>query len=359
LKTLILSCNTGQGHNSAGLAIKEYYENQNIECEMLDALSFINDLFSDFICKGHISICNHAPFIFDKGYKMAEHNQDFFKEDSIVLKLISKKCEDLYNYITDSNYTQVICTHVFAGMMITKIANDFDLKCKTGFVFTDYTCHPGAKYLNVDHFFVPCNYINEKLQQLGITEEKIVTSGIPVKDKFYQYNDLRNDGKKNILISTGSLGGGPLKKVVTALLNDVKDGYIKVVCGKNEKLKKKLQKEFEDNPRVEVLGFISDIDKLMDTADVFITKPGGISTTEAVNKILPMLFINILGACEDYNKQYFVDLGCAKTFDDIEQLSKECYNLLNNPEEYNEIMENLKVLKKYNSAKIIFETMAS
>ena len=123
-------------------------------------------------------------------------------------------------------------------------------------------------------------------------------------------------------------------------------------------MKKKLEKEFENNPRVEVIGFTSDIDKLMDEADVFISKPGGISTTEAVNKILPMLFINILGACEDYNKQYFVDLGCAKTFDDVETLSKECYNLLNNPDEYNEIMENLKVLKKYNSAKIIFETMA-
>lgn len=357
MKTLILSCNFGGGHNSCGHAIKEYYESQNVECEMLDALSFINDLLSDLLSKGHITICNYAPFIFDKGYKLAENNQKYFK-DSVFLKLISKKCEDLYNYITDNNYSQVICTHVFAGMMMTKIKNDYDLKCKTSFVFTDYTCHPGSKYLNVDYFFVPCNYINEELQYLGVDGDKIITSGIPIKDKFYQNYDLRDDGKKNILISTGSLGGGPLKKVVTSLLNDVKDGYIKVVCGKNDKLKKKLEKEFENNPRVEVLGFISDIDKLMDEADVFISKPGGISTTEAVNKILPMLFINIIGACEDYNKQYFVDLGCAKTFDDVETLSKECYNLLNNPDEYNEIMENLKVLKKYNSAKIIFETMA-
>ncbi|MGI6608278.1 MAG: MGDG synthase family glycosyltransferase [Erysipelotrichaceae bacterium] len=358
MKTLILSCNFGQGHNSAGQAIKEYYESQNVECDMLDALSFINDFFSDFLSKSHVSICNHAPFIFDKGYKLAENNQKFFKEDSLILKLISKKCEDLYYYIVDNYYSQVICTHVFAGMMITKIKNDFDLKCKTSFVFTDYTCHPGSKYLNVDYFFVPCDYINEELQYLGIDDDKIITSGIPVKGKFYQNFDLRDDGKKNILISTGSLGGGPLKKVITALLNDVKDGYIKVVCGKNEKIRKKLQKEFEDNPRVEVLGYISNIDKLMDKSDIFITKPGGISTTEAVNKILPMLFIDIIGACEDYNKQYFVDLGCAKTFDDIEQLSKECYNLLNNPDEYNEIMKNLKVIKKYNSAKIIFEAMA-
>ena len=129
---------------------------------------------------------------------------------------------------------------------MTKIKNEYDLKCKTCFVFTDYTCHPGTKYLNVDYFFVPCNYINEELQYLGVDKNKIITSGIPIKEKFYQNYNLRDDGIKNILISTGSLGGGPLKKIVMALLNDVKDGYIKVVCGKNDKLKKKL-KEFEDN----------------------------------------------------------------------------------------------------------------
>ncbi len=195
MKTLILSCNFGQGHNSCGLAIKEYYESQNIECEMLDSLAFINNLFAEILSKGHISICNYAPFIFDKGYKMAENHQNFFKGDSLALKLISKKCEDLYYYIVDNNYSQVICTHVFAGMMMTKIKNEYDLKCKTSFVFTDYTCHPGSKYLNVDYFFVPSNFLNEELQQIGIAEEKVITSGIPVKDKFYKNYNLRDDGK--------------------------------------------------------------------------------------------------------------------------------------------------------------------
>ena len=69
MNTLILSCNTGQGHNSCAAAIKEYYDQMGQPCAVEDALAFISEGISAFISWGHSTVYRHLPWLFRLGYR--------------------------------------------------------------------------------------------------------------------------------------------------------------------------------------------------------------------------------------------------------------------------------------------------
>ncbi len=84
MKTLILSCNTGEGHNSCAKAIKEYYDTVGDECVIKDGLEFISPKVSNFISWGHTFIYRHLPLLFKYGYVYIEKHPTMFKEGSFV-----------------------------------------------------------------------------------------------------------------------------------------------------------------------------------------------------------------------------------------------------------------------------------
>ena len=98
---------------------------------------------------------------------------------------------------------------------------------------------------------------------------------------------------------------------------------------------------------------------MMDSADLYLTKPGGLSTTEAAAKGLPMVFINAVAGCEEYNLNYYVRLGGAVTADRPEELAQLCLNLMGNPNRLAQLQAALKVLPKQNAAQFICETMCA
>ena len=69
MQTLILSCNTGAGHNSCAQAVQEAYHSRGEICNITDSLQFISEKASTFISNLHTRIYRHAPRLFDAGYQ--------------------------------------------------------------------------------------------------------------------------------------------------------------------------------------------------------------------------------------------------------------------------------------------------
>ena len=158
----------------------------------------------------------------------------------------------------------------------------------------------------------------------------------------------------------GSMGCGPLEKLTKLLSNSMTDTMeLSIVCGTNEKLRSELAEEFGNQPNIHIHGFVRDISTMMDGADLYLTKPGGLSTTEAAAKGLPMVFINAVAGCEEYNLNYYVRLGGAVTADSPEELAQLCLNLMGNPNRLAQLQAALKVLPKQNAAQFICETMCA
>lgn len=121
MRTLILSCNTGQGHNSCAKALQEAYEANGAVCDIEDALRFISPNFSKFISWGHTTIYRHFSGLFKWGYAYSERHPDLFHGNSSVFKLLTGGTNRMYEFIRDGQYDSVICVHVFSAMILTEM----------------------------------------------------------------------------------------------------------------------------------------------------------------------------------------------------------------------------------------------
>lgn len=364
MRVLILSCNTGGGHNSCAAAIGEVFKKYGNTCEIKDSLSFVSDGFSDFISKGHSLLYRRFPGLFKNGYGFAENHPGVLKEDSSAYKLITKGAEKLYDFIEKGGYDTVICAHVFSGMILHEaLEGKPSLGLKTAFLATDYTCSPSTEAFDYDMFFIPDDSLKGEFISHGIPEEKLIATGIPVRKDF-----LKSTGKagaklhfgvvpehKHLLVMCGSMGCGRFEKVVKCLYKKLpKDVEVTAVCGSNEKLHKKLYKSYKNSENIHILGYTTDIPLLMESADLYLTKPGGLSTTEACVKALPMVFINAVAGCEEYNLNFFISIGGAVTATTPETLAKKCLSLLKNEEKLREMSKALEQHRKPSAAGEIY-----
>lgn len=145
MKLLILSANTGQGHNSCAAAVREEALRAGSTCEIKDALAFLSVTISRLVCGSHVGMYRHFPRAYGKSYFYAERHPDLFDRDSAVSKTIALGAEKLRRAILLGGYDAVLCTHVMAATMLTRlIENDPFFSLPTAFLATDYTCQPGG-----------------------------------------------------------------------------------------------------------------------------------------------------------------------------------------------------------------------
>ncbi len=366
MRTLILTCNTGEGHNSCAAAISEYFALNGEFCEIADALGFLSKRISKIICKGHTSIYRHTPKVFDKGYALSENHSSVFSQGSIVYKILSRGTKRLHRYIISNDIDNIICVHPFSGMIVNDMCERYDLDVRTSIVATDYTCAPGTASCNFDTYFIPHEQIIADYVKCDIPRSKIVVSGIPVRQTFNcERNKIAAREKlqipldKNVIVMCcGSMGCGPIEKItqqLSAKLTD--DDLLIIICGSNVSLYRKLtNKELEN---VKVIGYTRQMCEFMEACDVFMTKPGGISTSEASCIKVPMVFINAVAGCEQRNREFFEKINCAITGGSMEEIVDKTYSLLYNRPLQQHLSDNLVAQFTKNSAKCIYDTLVA
>lgn len=317
MRILMLSANTGEGHNSSAKALMEVLQSRGVECQLQDCLAYLSPNFSKFICDWHVRIYQYGGKIFDKGYRFLENtaNPENFNP---IYELISLGAGKLRDTIMEEDFDGVVCVHPFAGTMITEVRRSWGMEIPTCLVATDYTCSPTVEQCDLDTFFVPAAEICREFELAGIPREKQMVTGIPVRQGFYEKAD-RQQARTTlqlpqeslvVLVMCGSMGCGPIERIAEETLSQMpEDSVMVAVCGRNEKLRESMERIRD--PRLRVTGFIHNFTTYLDSADLIITKPGGLSSTEAANKHVPMVFINTVGGCESRNFDHFVKKGYA------------------------------------------------
>ena len=362
MRTLILTCNTGQGHNSSAAAVKDYFDNNGEFCCLCDSLKFSSGIISGIIAHGHVYIYRHMPGVFDKGYTFSESHGKVFRKGSLFYKIITVGAKKLYKYITENEIDTIVCVHPFAAMLVGEMNIRYKTKIRTALVATDYTCVPATDCSDMDMYFVPHRDVIPEFTRCGIPEEKIYVSGIPIRQEFFEKRKQKNDSdftefprdKKVILMCCGSMGCGPMKKLSEKILEN-SDGntFVTAICGNNSRLYKKLSKKQSDN--FMAVGYTDRMCDYMRACDVFLTKPGGVSTTEAAVLGTPMFFVNAVGGCEMRNFNFFKEKSCAFTAESNRDIPKAIVDLLGNSDKLETITENLNEnFGEKNSAEYIY-----
>lgn len=313
MKILILSCNTGGGHNSAAAALRGALAHHGAECDVADALAFLSPRFSRFLSGAHVLAYRRAPRAFAAGYRMEERHP--------CRRLFRRVFHDtaaLRAFLEAGSYDAVIAVHVFGGMMMTQLRRSGAKTPPLAFVATDYTCSPGVGALDMDAWFIPHEALRQEFADCGVPEEKLIPAGIPVRRCFYdripQEEARRRLGLpaagRMALLCCGSMGCGPMGELAEELALRLPEGdFLAVVCGTNGALAAELERR--SLPRTRVVGYTEEMSLYMDAAQLFLTKSGGLSTAEALAKGIPLLYVDAVGGCETRNREFMLARGFA------------------------------------------------
>ena len=338
MKALILSCNTGQGHNTAGKAVREEFLRRGIDCKMLDTLRFGNPKTSRRASKIYVKTTTSFPAAFGAAYKAAGTISSS-KRKSPVYLANTFYAGKLYAYIEKEGYDCIVMPHLFPAEAITYIKKHYPLTASCFFVATDYTCIPFTEETCLDRYFIPSRELAYEYIDRGMAAEKLVVTGIPVSKRFWSKQDkmvtrrglgIGTDGPI-VLIMTGSMGFGNVSGMIDMIEKGLpENGRILVLGGSNGKLKEKLRKDSRGDQRVQVLDFTTQADLYMDICDVLVTKPGGLTTTEAAAKGIPMVHSAPIPGCETRNAAFFASHGMSVFGRNEKEVGQRVLELLRN-----------------------------
>ena len=288
-------------------------------------------------------MCSMLPVLFDWEYSLVKRHPQLYQNGSFTYWFFSLGTRKLAEYVNERRYDTVICTHVFPIIQITEARKYCTRPIQTAFIATDYTCSPLAEAGMLDYYFIPDTRLIDEFVNRGIERERIQVSGIPINRNYYIPSDNTiDDGKKRVLIMGGSLGCAGMEKAVKTLSKAADKGIeIYVVCGTNKRMKKRLVRLYCLDERIYIYGYTENIWELLSDADVFLTKPGGLSTSEAKAKGVPMVLLDMLGACEKYNADFFSKIDGAVSCKNAAEASDVCLHLLKDDSKREKMRNNL------------------
>ena len=154
-----------------------------------------------------------------------------------------------------------------------------------------------------------------------------------------------------VLIMGGSQGLGPVENMVDILEGIEIPFQLAVICGTNKRLEKILRKRMPRyKKKLVVFGHVANVDELMEISNIVITKPGGLTTAEALSKDLPMIIVHPIPGQEAKNTEFLLQQGVAVRAEDNEDIATLVKELLLNATKLNEMRIRASELKKPNAA---------
>ncbi|MBQ8275009.1 MAG: galactosyldiacylglycerol synthase [Clostridia bacterium] len=320
MRILIMSVTAGEGHNSTAKAMRAYFDTKGVECDILDTYGYVSPALSQSINKAYLWASSHAKRAYSLGYSLAEKRRSPITEFSPSQLVNMPFALEIRDYIALNRPDAIIFTHPFAGLILDDLKKKGFLAMPTVGILTDFTFHPYWEDCTANDFVVmPARALRHQAYRKGFSDGQLRDFGIPIHPQFAlsaPKGEARkalglDSEKKTVLLMGGSMGYGNMGTIIAQL--DAALGetlQIIAVCGNNAKARADLER-METRCRLLPLGFVDYVDRLMDAADCIVTKPGGLTTSEALAKRLPMVIVNPIPGQEARNTQFLLNSGAA------------------------------------------------
>lgn len=390
MKILILSATTGGGHMSAANALKNYITNvdSTAEVNIIDTIQVVSPTLNKAVTGGYVYLATKTPKMYGGIYKISDKETSLNKAVTMATTQIGKKLLPiLEKYCPDV----IITTHAFSSEIASILKGDGDIDVPVVSIITDFAPH--KTYINdsVDAYIVSSIEMVEDMVERGVPREKLYPFGIPVKQEFYKEIPRRemlieeglDPDLKTVLIMAGSFGVTDVLKIYHNIVNAKPDFQIILITGRNEKLyetfDRYLSKTILQNALIEeynveqehllktvrkprkpkpskptkLLYFTEEVPKYMHISDLIVTKPGGLTVSEAIASTLPIAAYKPIPGQEEQNVEFLTSKHMALRL----IKGKECTNTITELLTDDTILEDMKTsIKQYSkgnsSAKI-------
>lgn len=364
-RVLLFYISVNSGHQMAAMAVEDGIRilNKNVETLNINHFRYTNPVLAQLIMKTYHGMLKRTPELWDFLYDNDNVRTKTAKFRGLLHRLNSTKLHRLIEWYKPDI---VVCTQAFPCVAMAEYKRMHRSNIPVAGVITDYGVHSYWVDKDVDLYVVPTKDCMDRLIGLGIQKNKIEVKGIPVSPRFSVPLDNKklrikfdiNDSRPVILIMGGSQGMISMDEIVKYLAKLPLDIHVIVVCGTNKTLYKRLQKiksrfskmRTSGKVCIHLYGYINNIDELMSVSDFVITKPGGLTITEALAKGLPMVIINPIPGQEAKNTEFLVRNGAAVKAGDARDVARYSGDLVSSSSVLKEMKQSISKIARPNAA---------
>jgi processive 1,2-diacylglycerol beta-glucosyltransferase len=367
-RVLLLSASSGAGHVRAAQALeKAFAARGGCVVEHIDTIQYVSKLFQRVYDKAYISMVRRAPELMGVLYERTDQPwhrpRQRLAMDRLntgpMIRMLKRVQPDL-----------CIATHFLAAEIVAWLIAKKKLRARNAIVVTDYDVHAMWLCRTVERYYVAIDEAAEYLERIGVPREIVRVTGIPVDPLFAKPLD-RGEARRTlsldsaatiILVSAGGYGIGPVEQLVNGLLDLQKPWQIVAIAGKAEKARKRLEeisrhagKLASGALRLVPIGFTTEMDKYMAAADLLVGKAGGLTTSEALARVLPMALIEPIPGQEERNADHLLEAGAAIRCNNLPAAPWKIAKLLDDPARLNRMRDASRAMGKPGAAAAIAE----
>lgn len=355
MRVLILTVTAGNAHNACAARMKQQLEKLDggVEVKIINILEEYSDRLNAWISNaGYNLAVGKFPAVYDAFYHLYEKRSPSRRylcpSQGAVLSCIGGLYREILLFKPDVIYS----TQYYGAIAVTDLRLIFDLPATCIASNLDYTVAPfWESCVGVDYFTLPTPGLTDRFIRKGFKREQLLPVGLPVDGRTLEIMDkakareiLKLDKDRfTVMIMFGGghwHGGYSIFKMLLKALKGRKAQII-MINGKDGYCYKTVEQgKLPDGIKVLNVGFTTEIPTYMSAADVILNKCGGASTTEIINKGVPMLVTEKLVAQERCNLEYAKSKGVALSFKNAKELKEKLLLLMDDPEKRAEMTKN-------------------
>jgi len=363
-RILFLSASVGVGHTAAAAAVESALAEieSGIETQTIDSYKYAASVFSKVVANGYIGMVKNVPQLYRFIYDRAERSRDIPAFRRWVSQYTAANLRAL---VAERKPDLVVCTHAFPCGVMAEYKRQFDPSLPVVGIVTDFVVHPFWIYNNIDAYAVATPEMRQTLLARGVKRERIVVSGIPVDPRFGRprlpVTQLRAalglpPDRRVVLMMGGGLGIGPLDRMIRSLAKVDVPLAGAIIVGRNGRLEKRVLAVAEQTEYpLRVFGFVDNVYDYMHASDVLLSKPGGLTSSEALCAELPMVLVKPLPGQEERNTRYLVSRRAAVRAKGERQLVQMVREILTSGERRAHLCESIEKLRRPDAARTVAE----
>jgi processive 1,2-diacylglycerol beta-glucosyltransferase len=322
-RILIISASAGAGHTMAARAVEQWLEEvkkypEEFQVTNIDILQFSTMLYRKVYRDVYLYLASKQPLLYGYIFTTSDRLKRENKSEVMRRFMDNINARKFTSFIQDGSWDVIVSTHFLATQLLGEMKSKNKLYSPLVTIVTDYGIHAYWIEPNCDYYIVANSASQRHLAAMGFNPDNIHNFGIPVLPVFAKRKNTAELKKSlgllpalpAILLLSGGFGVSPIERIVADLTRTKNNFQLIAVAGNNKKMLQKLQVMTSSLPfLIRPVGFTDKMDELMRVSEMVITKPGGLTTAEAMALGLPMLIINPIPGQEDMNSDMLLEAG--------------------------------------------------
>jgi len=361
-RVLVLSASVGAGHLRAAEAVELALRQLDPDAvvQNTDVLELTNATFRRLYGRAYLDLVSKAPHVLGYFYDLLDRPPSpRHKSDRLRLLVEKLNLRRFIRLLRSEAWDVIVNTHFLPAEIVASLRRKGELKTPQLTATTDFETHRLWVNQPCDHYFTATDEGAANLRHWGVPGADVTVTGIPIHPAFAQPVEradclarLGLCGDRPVLLQlSGGFGVGPVEQLYRAILDIRTPLELVVVAGRNEKLQKRLEAmEVPERHRAHVQGFTTEMDQWMAAADVVLSKPGGLTTSETLARGAVMAIVNPIPGQESRNSDFLLENGAAVKINNLATLSHKLTALLEDPARLARLKHNARQLGKPQAA---------